>query len=73
MPVIFMTAHDTPQTRERAHRAGTFGLLLKPFANETLLRAIREAVSCQSPDPAAGADPVQSAPVVGLFVPSAGK
>ena len=55
LPVIFMTAHDTPQTRERIHRAGSFGLLLKPFANEALLCAIREALSCQSQDPAAGA------------------
>ena len=58
VPVIFMTAHDTPQTRERAHHAGSFGLLLKPFANETLLRAIREALSCQCHDAATGADPI---------------
>jgi FixJ family two-component response regulator len=55
LPVIFMTAYDTPQTRERIHRAGSFGLLLKPFGNEALLRAIREALGCQSQDPAAGA------------------
>jgi FixJ family two-component response regulator len=60
VPVIFMTAHDTPQTRERIHHAGGFGLLLKPFANETLLRAIREAVRCQPPDPADGADHASS-------------
>jgi len=47
VPIILMTAHETPQTRERAHRAGSFGLLLKPFANEALLQAIRVAVSCQ--------------------------
>ena len=58
VPVILMTAHDTPQTRERAHRAGSFGLLLKPFANEALLRAIREAVRCQSQDPPISADQV---------------
>ena len=56
VPVIFMTAYDTPpQTRASIHRAGGFGLLLKPFANEALLCAIREALSCQSHDPAAGA------------------
>ncbi len=48
VPVILITAHDTPQTRERIRRAGGFGLLLKPFANEALLGAIREALSCQS-------------------------
>jgi FixJ family two-component response regulator len=56
VPVIFMTAHDTPQTRERIHHAGGFGLLLKPFANEALLCGIREALSCQSQDLANGAD-----------------
>jgi FixJ family two-component response regulator len=60
VPVILMTGNDTPQTRERAHRAGSFGLFMKPFANEALLRAIREALSCQSQDPAAGAGQVQS-------------
>ena len=48
VPIIFITAHDTPQTRERIHRAGACGLLLKPFANEELLCAIRNALSCQS-------------------------
>ncbi len=43
VPVIFVTAYDTPQTREQARRAGCFGLLLKPFDNEVLLRSIREA------------------------------
>jgi len=60
VPVIFMTAHDTPQTRERIHRAGSFGLLLKPFANEALLCAIREALSCQSHDAVAGGDQTPS-------------
>ena len=48
VPIILMTAHDTPQTRERAHRAGSFGLLLKPFANELLLRRIQEALSSRA-------------------------
>ena len=56
VPVILMTAHDTPQTRERAHRAGSFGLLMKPFANEALLRAIQVTLSCQPQHPAAGTD-----------------
>ena len=51
VPVIFMTAHDTPQTRERARHAGSFGLLMKPFANEALLQAIQEAITCQPADP----------------------
>jgi FixJ family two-component response regulator len=47
MPVIFVTAYDTPRTREHARRPGIFGLLLKPFDNEALLRAVREATGCQ--------------------------
>jgi FixJ family two-component response regulator len=44
VPVILMTAFDTPQTREHAGRAGSFGLLLKPFDTGALLQAIREAI-----------------------------
>jgi len=44
LPVIFMTAYDTPQTREHARKAGSLGLLLKPFGQEALLQAIRSAV-----------------------------
>ena len=60
VPVIFITAHDTLQTRERIHSAGSFGLLLKPFANEALLGAIREALNCQSHDAVAGGDQTPS-------------
>jgi FixJ family two-component response regulator len=51
VPAIFMTAHDTPQTRARARRAGCFGLLLKPFDSDALLCAIQEAVRSQEPGP----------------------
>ncbi len=43
LPVILMTAYDTPQTRERARKAGCIGLLLKPFDDQELLRVIRDA------------------------------
>ena len=56
VPMIFMTAYETPHTRERAHRAGSFGLLLKPFDQQALRNAIREALACQSQDPSAGAN-----------------
>jgi FixJ family two-component response regulator len=48
MPVILVTAYDTPQTREHARRAGGFGLLLKPFDKSDLLRAVQLAVTCQT-------------------------
>jgi FixJ family two-component response regulator len=44
IPVVFVTAYDSPQTRERARRVGACGLLLKPFDKQALLRAIHEAV-----------------------------
>ncbi len=47
VPVILMTAYDTPQTRQRARQAGGFGLLLKPFDKQALLNAVAAAVSCQ--------------------------
>jgi FixJ family two-component response regulator len=45
VPVIFVTAYDTPQTREQARRSGSAGLLLKPFDKEALLRRIGQATS----------------------------
>ena len=49
VPVILMTAYDTPQTRQRARQAGGFGFLLKPFDKQALLNAVAAAVSCQLP------------------------
>ena len=43
-PIIFVTAYDTPQTREHAREAASFGLLLKPFDKQDLLNAVAEAV-----------------------------
>ncbi len=56
VPVIFVTAYDTPQTRERAGHAGAFGLLLKPFDKQALLGAIEEAVGSQASSSSPGAD-----------------
>jgi FixJ family two-component response regulator len=44
-PVIFMTAHDNPQWRERARAAGAIAYLRKPFDQQSLLDAVR--LSCQ--------------------------
>ncbi len=44
VPIIFMTAYDTPQTREHASRPGSMGLLLKPFDKQSLLDAIQAAL-----------------------------
>ena len=50
LPIVFVTAYDTPQAREHAQRSGSFGLFLKPFAQETFLQAIREAIGSQPKD-----------------------
>jgi FixJ family two-component response regulator len=50
LPIIFVTAYDTPQTQAHAHRAGSFGLLLKPFHKTALLNAIGEAVGASPRD-----------------------
>jgi len=42
-PVIFMTAHDNLQWRERAEKAGVVAYLKKPFSEQSLLDAIRLA------------------------------
>lgn len=40
LPVIFMTAHDHPEWRERAAKLNTLAYLRKPFDQQSLLDAI---------------------------------
>jgi FixJ family two-component response regulator len=54
VPIIFVTAHDTPQTRARAHQTGCSGFFSKPFDPRALSKAIGEAVRCQPHDRVAG-------------------
>jgi FixJ family two-component response regulator len=44
-PVIFMTAHDDAQTRERIQASGPAALLQKPFEGRQLLEAVADAVA----------------------------
>ena len=44
-PTIFITAHDDAKTRAEAFEAGATGYLTKPFHDEDLLGAIRQALS----------------------------
>lgn len=37
VPIIFITGHDAPASRERARKAGALGFVLKPFESKTLL------------------------------------
>lgn len=43
IPVIFITAHDSEETRKRAKLAGCKGYLKKPFDDSVLLGAIDTA------------------------------
>lgn len=40
MPVIFVTAHDTPETRDRAQNVGGAAYFRKPVDDQALLDAI---------------------------------
>jgi FixJ family two-component response regulator len=43
-PIIFITAYDNKESRERAMQAGAVAFLSKPFNDEDLLQAIRSAL-----------------------------
>ena len=45
LPVIFVTAHDTPETREFAQRAGAAAYFHKPVDDQALLDAIAWALA----------------------------
>jgi FixJ family two-component response regulator len=42
LPVIYITAHDTPRVRQRALASGR-GYLVKPFSSEALVNAVTRA------------------------------
>jgi FixJ family two-component response regulator len=44
LPVIFVTAHDTPETRDVAQRSGAAAYFGKPVDDQALLNAITSAV-----------------------------
>jgi FixJ family two-component response regulator len=46
LPVIFITAYDTPESREQARNAGALGYFRKPVDGQALLDAISFA-TCQ--------------------------
>ncbi|MDR3404998.1 MAG: response regulator [Chthoniobacter sp.] len=47
LPVIFVTAHDRPETRDLALRFGAAGYFCKPVDDQALLDAIVWAISSQ--------------------------
>ena len=48
LPVIFVTAFDTPETRTEARVAGAAGYFRKPVDDQALLDAIEWALSCDT-------------------------
>jgi FixJ family two-component response regulator len=45
LPVIFVTAHDEPATRDAAQQVGCFAYLRKPVPGKALIEAINQAVN----------------------------
>ena len=44
-PIVFVSAHDDPPSREQALRGGAFAFLSKPFNDTVLLETIHSAMS----------------------------
>ena len=45
LPIVFITGHGSVPMSVRAMKAGAFEFLTKPFSDEVLLNAIREAIA----------------------------
>ena len=45
VPIIFVTAHATFESRARAQQAGSAGFFEKPIAGDVLLAAVRRALA----------------------------
>ncbi len=46
IPIIFVTAYESEDSRQRAMQAGAAAFLGKPFNDEQLLQLIRSALRC---------------------------
>jgi len=44
VPIVFISAHDDKEARDRGMRAGAIAFLQKPFSEDALLGAITESL-----------------------------
>jgi FixJ family two-component response regulator len=44
IPIIFLTAHDDPPSREQALKAGAINFVCKPFDEGSLIRDVNSAI-----------------------------
>src|SRR5262245_35649009 len=44
IPILFVTAHDDPEMKMQAMKAGAIGFLTKPFDDDVLLERVRPAL-----------------------------
>jgi len=44
IPIVFVSAHDEPETRDNAMQAGAIAFLSKPFNDDALVDAVRSVV-----------------------------
>ena len=49
IPIIFITAYDREESRQRAMQAGAIAFLTKPFSQELLLQTIRAVLRPDDP------------------------
>ncbi len=49
IPVVFITAHDDPDTERQAMQSGAVAFLHKPFDDQTLLDAVAAALASRPP------------------------
>ncbi len=53
-PIIFLTSYDSDDVRIQASQAGAVGFLAKPCSQETLWKAVRDALASRRDVPPEG-------------------